>query len=373
MDADSSTTTSAGPTPGGQIEPESRSRGVAKAVRQRAVDVSHDTHYELRDPFAEVTYRTKSFADMVSTADRLGSVRFVEIGEDGTRRAVTKTAGTWPSPTQTSKKPGKARAPGSKSLDTVQVEREAQASKPLELSLEMPKLSPNPVEETRARIEAALEERYLVHRKPLALGSLSLGQIEYRFRADSSRLAFTETSLRLATEVNNPSVARSMVDVAEARNWNGLRVSGHEDFKRIVWLEASVRGLKTVGYEVKPGDLELVQREREARLINRIEPAADAPNTGAQTSAAKATARGGGSRKAVLAAIEALLRSKGVPELTRNAVLDAAAEKLLQRQHAGQNPKVKVYDLSAPSRATANERTPDAHRERDRGAHVHVR
>lgn len=164
-----------------------------------------------------------------------------------------------------------------------------------------------------------------------------------------------------------------MVDVAEARNWNGLRVSGHEDFKRIVWLEASVRGLKTVGYEVKPGDLELVQREREARLINRIEPAADAPNTGAQTSAAKATARGGGSRKAVLAAIEALLRSKGVPELTRNAVLDAAAEKLVQRQHAGQNPKVKVYDLSAPSRATANERTPDAHRERDRGAHVHVR
>ena len=46
--------------------------------------------------------------------------------------------------------------------------------------------------------------------------------------------------------------------------------------QRMVWLEASVRGVKTLGYEPNPGDLEVLKREREARLVNRIEPARDA-------------------------------------------------------------------------------------------------
>ena len=108
---------------------------------------------------------------------------------------------------------------------------------------------------------------------PVTMGDVTIGRTEYRFRGDTSRVAFTESTFRLATDTNSPSVARSMVDVAEARNWKALRVSGNEDFKRMVWLEASVRGVKTLGYEPNPGDLEVLKREREARQVNRIEPA----------------------------------------------------------------------------------------------------
>jgi hypothetical protein len=191
------------------------------------------------------------------------------------------------------------------------------------------------------------------------------GQTEYRFRGDTSRVAFTESTFRLATETNSPSVARSMVDVAETRNWKALRVSGNEDFRRMVWLEASIRGVKTVGYEALPADLELVQKERESRRINRVEPAPiDNPSASA---AAKTSARGGG-RKAVLAAIEAILVAKGVEAPRREAVMKAATEQLAQRIRAGQAVAVKVFDKTAASHRAVPVARPEPSRHRDRPA-----
>jgi hypothetical protein len=219
-----------------------------------------------------------------------------------------------------------------------------------------------------ARLEASLVDRYLIKRAPVTVGDVTIGRTEYRFRGDTSRVAFTESTFRLATDTNSPSVARSMVDVAEARNWRALRVSGNEDFKRMVWLEASVRGVKTIGYEPNPADLEVLKKEREARLVNRIEPArGDSPATAAAP-VEKASARGGGGRKAVLAAIEAVLVAKGVPEKQREAVMAAATEKLAQRLREGQSVKVKVYDKAAPSRRPAVVPMPEVQRNRERAA-----
>jgi hypothetical protein len=221
-----------------------------------------------------------------------------------------------------------------------------------------------------ARLEAALMERYVIKRAPVTVGEVTIGRTEYRFRGDTSRVAFTESTFRLATDTNSPSVARSMVDVAEARNWKALRVSGNEDFKRMVWLEASVRGVKTLGYEPNPGDLDVLKREREARLVNRIEPARDAGAGSPATPAEKASTRGGGGRKAVLAAIEAVLVAKRVPEKQREAVMAAATEKLAQRLRDGQAPKVKVYDKAAPSQRPVVAPVPEMQRTRERAALV---
>jgi hypothetical protein len=222
-----------------------------------------------------------------------------------------------------------------------------------------------------ARVEAALSERYLIKRAPVKIGDVALGHTEYRYRGDTTRVAFTESTFRLATDTNNPSVARSMVDVAQARNWKALRVSGNEDFKRLVWLEANARGVKTLGYEPLQADLDLLKREREARLVNRIEPertvASDTTATGSALKA-KDSERGAGGRKTVLAAIEAVLVAKGVPERQREAVMVAAAEKLEQRIRAGQAPKVKVYDPAAPSQRPAVTPTLDKQRTRERAA-----
>ncbi|MCV2438575.1 LPD7 domain-containing protein [Paucibacter sp. DJ2R-2] len=224
-----------------------------------------------------------------------------------------------------------------------------------------------------AQIEAALEERYVIKRSPLSLGPLSIGHTEYRFKGDGARVAFIESTVRLATETNNPSVARSMVDVAEARNWKGLRISGHEDFKRMVWLEASMRRIKTVGYEPQASDLELLQREKVARMSNRIEHAKETPESASQAAAPKTSARGNGGRKAVLTAIEAVLIAKQVPDGMRVAVMAAATDQLMQRIQTGRSPKVKVYDITAPSRARTHNPPPEPQRARDREGLTHAR
>jgi len=222
-----------------------------------------------------------------------------------------------------------------------------------------------------ARLETALTDRYIIKRAPVTVGDVSIGRTEYRFKGDTSRVAFTESTFRLATDTNSPSVARSMVDVAEARNWKALRVSGNDDFKRMVWLEASVRGVKTLGYEPNTGDMELLKRERETRLVNRIEPTRDvgsASSSNATGPTDKTSARGSGGRKAVLAAIEAVLVAKNVPEAKRGAVMAAATEQLAQRIRDGQVPRVKVYDKTAPSQRPAVVPTPEIQRSRERAA-----
>jgi len=96
-------------------------------------------------------------------------------------------------------------------------------------------------------------------------------------------------------------------------------------------------------------------------------------SAGADASAAKASTRGGGGRKAVLAAIDAVLVAQGVPEKKREAVMAAATEKLAQRMREGLTPKVKIYDKAAPSQRQTNVPTPEAQRTRDRAVPAPVR
>ena len=367
----------AAPAQGGTVEPANRAT-VAKERFQTPVDVPGE-RYELRDPFAEVTYRANTLPEIVAKADQIGSSRFVAVDAEGQRTTVQKVDGEW------QRGPQRA-APPERPLDATPIRDDVpQAANvvPMPNSPRQHEVADAKViakidaqaerAAVVARLETTLMDRYVIKRAPVTVGDVTIGRTEYRFRGDTSRVAFTESTFRLATDTNSPSVARSMVDVAEARNWRALRVSGNEDFKRMVWLEASVRGVKTLGYEPSPGDLEVLKKEREARLVNRIEPdrlgRGDSQGTAA-TPADKASARGGGGRKAVLVAIEAVLVAKGVPEKQRAAVMAAATEKLAQRIRDGQVPKVKVYDKAAPSQRPVVMPTPEVQRTRERAAPV---
>ncbi|WP_088283009.1 LPD7 domain-containing protein [Ideonella sp. A 288] len=385
MDADHPSTDRTAPAPGGTVEPANRA-GVAKERFQTPVEVPGE-RYELRDPFADVTYRANTLADMVAKAEQLGSSRFVALDQEGRRTPVQKVDGTWqrgpqraaaperpldlvpvrddmPEATRAAKAPttSRSQAPAEAAPDKTDAKAIARIDTQAERAAQV------------ARIEAALRDRYLIKRAPVTLSDVTIGRTEYRFRGDTSRVAFTESTFRLATDTNSPSVARSMVDVAEARNWRGVRVSGNEDFRRMVWLEASVRGVRALGYEPNPADLELLKREREARLVNRIEPARGDGPSAAEGPVEKASGRGSGGRKAVLAAIEAVLIAKRVPEPRREAILAAATEKFAQRIRDGKAPSVKVWDVAAPTQRTverpAGVPTPEVQRTRDRAAPV---
>ena len=346
--------------PGGSVEPMSRAAVIKSQFR--IPDPPPGQRFELRDPFAEVTYRANSFEDMVRKADRVGAVRFVAIAPDGKRTTVSKDGGQWHRP-----EPQLVKVSPSVQSETATQDVATGASKPsAEADAVRAKIDADAARAARAaQLEAALNERYLIKRTPLRIGTVGLGQTEYHYRGDAARVAFTESNLKLSTDSNNPSVARSMVDVAEARGWQSLRVSGHDDFRRLVWLEASLRGVRTLGYEPVPGDQELLRKEREARQVNRIEqvPRQSPEPTGAS---AEASGRGSGGRKTVLAALEAILVAKRVPEKQREAVMAAAAENLAQRIRNGETHRIKVYDKDAPSHrpAPAPAREPQRARER---------
>ncbi len=365
---------SAAPAGGGTVVPANRA-DVAKERFQTPTEAAGE-RYELRDPFAETTYRSESFGAIAAKADQLGSLRFTAITTDGKRTPVTKTDGDWQRGPQLAALsaraidpatdrdephgPSKSGRHGNDRADAGLKETDGRTLAKLEAQAERASMI--------SKLEGALGERYIIKRAP-ALGPLSVGQTEYRFRGDTSRVAFTESTFRLTTDTNSPSVARSMVDVAQARNWKGIRVAGSEDFRRMVWLEASARGVKALGYEPNPADLELLRRERDARQVNQIEADINSPTP---SPAEKTSGRGGG-RKAVMAAIEAVLVAKHVPGAQRAAVLAAANEQMAQRARAGQSPRVKVYDKAAPVQRPVKVPALDVTQVRDRAGPSHMR
>ena len=95
---------------------------------------------------------------------------------------------------------------------------------------------------------------------------------QYFLKDEPHRLAFEDLGARLATEHNHPDIAESMMEMALAKKWRRIRVSGHDDFRREVWLQASLRGMAVTGYEPKPVDQARLEELRQHRMTNRIEP-----------------------------------------------------------------------------------------------------
>lgn len=354
---------------GGTVEPADRARIAIRTFQTPEPEPGE--RFELRDPFADLTYRSDRYQDMVAKADQLGANRFVVLDARGQKSFVHKLDGQWQREPTRGAQPETAR-PKADSNVIPPPAKEKGAETPDHSALQATARIDAQAEREAlvARLEASLNDRYIIKRAPVTLGDVSIGFTEYRFRGDTSRVAFTESTFRLATDTNSPSIARSMVDVAEARNWQSLRISGSEDFKRLVWLEAAARGVKTLGYEPNPADLERLKVERELRQFNRIEPAREAASSQGASPNGKAAGRGSGGRKAVLAAVEAILVAKHVPEKQRMAIMAAATEKLAERIRNGQTPKVKVYDKSAPSQRPTVVPKQEQQRSRERAAPV---
>jgi len=374
MDEDHSSNHRSAPIRGGTVEPANRA-ALAKE-RFQTPEQKHGERFELLDPFFDVTYRAKTFDEMTAKAEQLDASRFTAIETGGTRTPIQKVNGEWQRGAPLPALPQRPSDPMTTRDDVPDLSADSLALPAATKHTSPDKATTKAIakidaEAERAamvaRIESSLSERYVIKRAPVMVGDMKIGSTEYRFRGDSSRVAFTESTFRLATDTNSPSVARSMVDLAQARDWKGVRVSGAEDFRRMVWLEATVRGVKAVGYEPNLADVEVLKREREARQTNHIEPARDAGTGNATTASEKSSVRGGG-RKAMIAAIDAVLIAKKVPEAKRQAVLAAASEQLAQRARSAELPKVKVYDRAAPRKMPIAPAAPDFNRAQDRAA-----
>jgi hypothetical protein len=162
-----------------------------------------------------------------------------------------------------------------------------------------------------------------------------------------------ETSV--TTHRNEPEIARAMVDLAEAKGWKGLHLKGTEAFRATAWMEASLRGLKSHGYEPTRADRERLAIRLRDQRINRIEPAQE-QTAGQQQQAAAAAAPARApqrddvavTRAQALGVLEAYLKSKNTPPQQMEALLKQGGEYLDKMVAAGRPlPQARVYDINA--------------------------
>lgn len=94
---------------------------------------------------------------------------------------------------------------------------------------------------------------------------------QYFLKDELHRLAFEDRGMHLVTEHSRSDIAESMAEMASAKGWTSIRVGGSDEFKREVWLHASLRGLEVTGYKPQPVDRARLDALREERLTNRID------------------------------------------------------------------------------------------------------
>lgn len=129
---------------------------------------------------------------------------------------------------------------------------------------------------SEAELSDGLRTRFIVsHEKR---GMLDQGAVDFTFRSgdEQGRVAFTDVGKSLSTQRADKATIRAMVEVATAKNWKEVTVSGADDFRRNAWLEANLAGLKVKGYEPRDADLqilsELRDRHKPTNAITSAEP-----------------------------------------------------------------------------------------------------
>lgn len=180
---------------------------------------------------------------------------------------------------------------------------------------------------------------------------------KYYFRDQKQTLAFEDKGQKITTGHEQTVVVQSMVELAVAKGWQGIKVRGTAAFKREAWLAASQRGLETTGYRPKAVDREHLQARMEERtraapakepLPNSMERAQAELPTAAPTSAANdgdsATASANrpkrlplskGQQKAVDALREVLAKRGDSPQSVELTAALAADELQDRRSHVG--------------------------------------
>ena len=93
---------------------------------------------------------------------------------------------------------------------------------------------------------------------------------EYRFKKNTDVVAFTteHTSRGMVLKTAHPDnelVVHAMVDLAVARGWKSIEVSGSKEFRQQAWIEATARGREVKGYEPTPTDIALLESRRNRR------------------------------------------------------------------------------------------------------------
>jgi hypothetical protein len=89
------------------------------------------------------------------------------------------------------------------------------------------------------------------------------GKDEYRWK-ESGKVAFVDHGDKITYSSISPTAVKAGLQLAKEKGWEGVQVTGSEEFKRESWLQAEMMGVKLTGYKPKGEDfekLETLQKE----------------------------------------------------------------------------------------------------------------
>lgn len=118
---------------------------------------------------------------------------------------------------------------------------------------------PETADKPTLRIPKEIEEAYL------RVGN------KFHYPQKPTLQAFEDKGTRLETRYSSARIVSDLLKIASAREWDGIRVNGSDDFRQKVWLEATLQGIAVKGYRPSEVDLaQLAQRDRLA-MANSVE------------------------------------------------------------------------------------------------------
>jgi hypothetical protein len=177
---------------------------------------------------------------------------------------------------------------------------------------------------------------------------------KYYFKDQKNTLAFEDKGKSITTEHDDDRVAKAVVRIAEAKGWRNIKVTGNETFRREVWVQAEIHGIKVKGFTPKEADLALLDEHRknnEKRLTDlKMHDLDKSP----QASVLKAVAK-------------EVLKEKVKNPKVRQAIMNEISHRLERNLLNGkQLPNVLMYDKNAKPREHDSEKDVEKERSRTR-------
>lgn len=140
----------------------------------------------------------------------------------------------------------------------------------------------SPVKAAKASSSPVREPDPVAERHGLYTAESMTGRRYYADYQQKSEVMRASTT-RISTRLDDKATVSAMLDLAETRGWQSVKLSGSESFRREAWVQAQVRGVATEGYTPRETD-----RQELARRQNAVERPAATETAAVPVQAAKA-------------------------------------------------------------------------------------
>ncbi|MFN0183174.1 MAG: LPD7 domain-containing protein [Aquabacterium sp.] len=116
-----------------------------------------------------------------------------------------------------------------------------------------------------------IRARFIVSTQKSGVFGQASTEFLYRVGNRQGELVFSDAGKQLITTAEDRETIRAMLEVAQAKNWNEITVSGSDAFRRRAWLDARVAGMAVRGYQPRDADQMVLQQLRRPQGVqNRV-------------------------------------------------------------------------------------------------------